>query len=103
TPISALLQMYFLDANANRIDSLFSSGPQPLLNAAPIDANGKATGTTRTENFIPMSASRFDRIRQAKKAFLQTSFTTAENGTVPVKLIATNKAVIKMGLKVRTK
>ncbi len=102
-PITANLQLYFLDENTTRIDSLFSNGPQALLRTAPIDADGKATGTTRTEYFIPMSATRFDRIRQAKKAFLQTSFTTAENGTVPVKLIADNKATIKMGLKVRTK
>ncbi len=103
TPISAKLQMYFLDENSNRIDSLFSNGPQDLLQAAPIDAEGKAIGTTRIEHFIPMTAGRFDRIRRAKKAFLQTAFTTAENGTVPVKLIASNKATIKMGLKVRTK
>ena len=103
TPISALLQLYFLDADSSRIDSLFSNGPQLLLRSAPVGADGKATGSTRTENFIPMSASRFDRIRQSKQAFLHTSFTTAEDGQVPVKLIATNRAIIKMGLKVKTK
>lgn len=103
TPISALLQMYFLDAGSNRIDSLFSNGPQLLLVSAPIGPDSTALGISRTEQFIPMSASRFDRIRQARQALLQTSFSTAENGTRPVKLIASNKAIIKMGLKVRTK
>lgn len=103
TPISALLQLYFLDAGGTRIDSLFSNGPQLLLRAAPIGPDSTAVGITRTEHLIPMSASRFDRIRQAKQAFLQTSFSTAENGTRSVKLIADNKAIIKMGLKVRTK
>lgn len=103
TPISALLQLYFLDTDSIRIDSLFANGAQPLLRSAPVGADGKATGSTRTENFIPMSASRFDRIRQAKQAFLHTSFTTAEDGQVPVKLIATDKAIIKMGIKVRTR
>lgn len=102
TAISALLQLYFLDADSVRIDSLFANGPQLLLRSAPIGADGKANGTTRTEHFIPMTAARFDRIRQAKQAFLQTSFTTGDNGQV-VKLIASDKAVVKMGLKVRTK
>ncbi len=102
TAISALLQLYFLDTDSVRIDSLFANGPQLLLRSAPIGADGKADGTTRTEHFIPMTAARFDRIRQAKQAFLQTSFTTGENGQV-VKLIANDKAIVKMGLKVRTK
>ncbi len=103
TPISALLQLYFLDNNSVRIDSLFPNGAQPLLRSAPIDSDGKATSSTRTENFVTMQANRFERIRQAKQAFLHTSFTTAEDGQVPVKLIATDKAIVKMGLKVRTK
>ncbi len=103
TPISALLQLYFLNADSVRIDSLFANGAQPLLRSAPVGADGKATGSTHTENLILMTASRFDRIRKAKQAFLHTSFTTAQDGQIPVKLIATDKAIIKMGLKVRTK
>jgi hypothetical protein len=72
------------------------------MQSAPV-TNGIASGTTRQENFIQMSATRFDRIRQTKKAVLKTSFTTAQGGTVPVKLLANNSAAVKMGIKVKTR
>lgn len=102
-PISSNLQLYFLDEAGVAIDSLFSDGAQDVIQSAPVNAEGVATGETRTEHFIPMSATRFERVRQAKKAFLTTSFTTAQNGTVPVKLLATNNLTLKMGIKARTK
>lgn len=101
TPISSNAQIFFRDAQQNNIDSLFTGGAKEIIRAAPIDANGIATGVTRTEEFIPMSAERFDRIRLAKDAFLKTSFTTAEGGDKFVKLLATDKIVVKMGLKVK--
>ncbi|MCA0237525.1 MAG: hypothetical protein LCH81_14195 [Bacteroidetes bacterium] len=102
TPISADMQIVFLDEAGQAIDSLFTDGARAIMQSAPV-ANGIATGSTRQENFIQMGATRFDRIRQTKKAILKTSFTTAENGTVPVKLLATNAAVVKMGIKVKTR
>lgn len=102
TPISADMQILFLDENGQVLDSLFNGGAKVIMESAPI-SNGIASGVTRAENFIPMSATRFDRIRQTKKAILQTSFTTAQGGTVPVKLLANNTAVVKMGIKVKTR
>jgi hypothetical protein len=103
TPIASALQMFFLDENGQAVDSLFTGGPQFIMEAAPVDAQGLVIGTTTKDNFIPMSAARFDRVRRSKTAFLQTIFTTAEGGTRPVKLLATNSAVVKMGVKVRTR
>jgi hypothetical protein len=103
TPIAANLQIYFQDASGNTIDSLFTGGPKFLMQPAPVDAQGIATGITRTENYIDMTATRFQRIRKAKKAFMSTGFTTANGGTVPVKLLADNKAKVKMGMKVKVK
>lgn len=102
TPISVDMQIVFLNEAGQAVDSLFTDGALAIMQSAPV-TNGVASGTTRQENFIPMSAARFDRIRQTKKAILKTSFTTAENGTVPVKLLANNTAVVKMGIKVKTK
>lgn len=103
TPISTTLQMYFLDDNDNRIDSLFTGLPRFIMEAAPVNSDGIATGITRTEQFVPMSSERFDRVRASKKAFLKTAFTTAQNGSVPVKLLANNQTTVKMGLKVKTR
>jgi hypothetical protein len=103
TPIAANLQMYFLDDNGLAFDSLFTGNGALLMGAAPVNNEGVANGTTRTEHFIPMDIERFDRVRTAKKAYLKTSFTTAEGGNKIVKLLATNETTVKMGLKVRTK
>jgi len=101
TPISSDVQIFFRDSSGNHIDSLFIGGPKELIRAAPIDANGVAIGITRTEEFITMSAARFDIISKAKDAFLKTSFTTANGGETYVKLLATDKIVVKMGMKVK--
>jgi hypothetical protein len=102
TPISADMQIVFLNEAGEAIDSLFTDGARVIMQSAPV-TNGIASGTTRQENFIQMSATRFDRIRQTKKAVLKTSFTTAQGGTVPVKLLANNSAAVKMGIKVKTR
>ena len=101
TPISSLMQIDFRDAAQNSFDSLFVSGPKELIRSAPINSEGVATGITRTEEFIPMTAARFDQIRTAKDALLKTSFSTANDGETFVKLLATDKIVVKMGMKVR--
>ena len=101
TPISSLAQIYFRDDAQNNIDSLFRDGPKEIIRSAPVNAEGVATGITRTEEFVTMTAAEFDRIRSAKDAYLKTYFTTANNGETFVKLLATDKIVMKMGLKVK--
>jgi hypothetical protein len=103
TPIATKMQMYFQFAVGKNIDSLFIGDAPYVLEAAPIDGNGVATGITRTEQFIPMTAARFDRIRTATQGYLRTWFTTADGGNVPVKLLANQQAIVKMGLKVKTR
>jgi len=104
TPIASNLQLRFLDENGAVIDSLFDTSTPPFVIQSPgVDANGVAIGMERTETYIPMSIERFDRVRKSKQMFLETSFTTAENGNVPVKILADGTVVIKMGLKVKKK
>lgn len=103
TPVAADLQIQFIDGLGQVIDSLFSGGSRDLMRAAPVNADGVSTGVTRTEEFIKMDIERFQRVRNAKTAFVQTAFTTAEGGDKPVKLLATDHVVIKMGVKVKTR
>jgi hypothetical protein len=103
TAISAAVQIFFLDENENKVDSLFVGGPQFIMEAAPVNAQGVVSGVTRKENFIPMTIARFERVRTTKRAVLRAAFTTADGGQIPVKLLATDQVVIKMGLKVKTR
>lgn len=103
TPIGAALQLYFQDSSGVSLDSLFIGAPRAIMEAAPVGADGIATGQTRTETFVPMDIDRFDRVRQSEKLLLRTFFTTANGGTTPVKLLATQSTAIKLGLKVKTR
>jgi hypothetical protein len=102
-PIGATFQSYFLDARGEIIDSLFTGPAREILTPAAIDANGQASGSSRTETFTPMTAARFDRVRQAKKALLRASFSTAQGGNRVVRLLANQQAIIKMGVRVKQK
>lgn len=101
TPVDINAQIYFRDEAGNNVDSLFDAGSRVIMTSAPVNSQGVATGTTRTETLVPMLAARFDRIRTTKTAFLEAYFTTAQGGLVPVKLLANNTATIKMGIKVK--
>jgi hypothetical protein len=101
TPVDINAQIYFRDEAGTDIDSLFDAGAKNILNAAPVNNHGIASGVTRTETFIPMTAARFDRIRTTKTAFMKAYFTTAQGGTIPVKLLADNSSTVKLGIKVK--
>jgi hypothetical protein len=101
--LTANLQVYFQDELNSNVDSLFFGGPKDVIVAAEIDpVTGNTTTVNRTETFIPFSASRFENLRKkAKRAYLKTAFTTAQDGTVPVKILANQGTVVKMGMKVK--
>ncbi len=103
TPIGSTLQLYFLDDDGRPLDSLFSGPPPFVVQAASVDANGIAVGTKRSETFAPMDVERFSRARQAKSMLLRAAFTTAQDGQVPVKLLANQGIALRLGLKVRTR
>ncbi len=102
-PMGASLQLYFLDNQGVRTDSLFQNGQVEAIKAAPVDANGRATEAARVETFIPMTVARFNKIKDAKRAYVQLYFSTTDNGQKNVKLLADANLRLKMGLRVRKK
>ncbi|MBX2891653.1 MAG: hypothetical protein KF734_12035 [Saprospiraceae bacterium] len=101
SPISSNLQLYFLDEAGVAVDSLFDNGAQFIIRAAPVNSEGAAIGITRTEHFVTMPAARFERVRQTKQAYLSTAFTTAQDGAVSVRLLASDNVTVKMGIKAK--
>ena len=100
-PMAAELQLYFQDTSGTVIDSLFAGGPAQAISAAPVGPDGRATGTARAETFIPMDVARFNKIKTADKAFFQAYFTTTDNGSKPVKILADADIRVKMGVRVK--
>lgn len=98
-PLDVFTQVHFLDENDQVIDSLLN-GPQNIVAAAPVDANGIVIEPLEKITYINMTKDRFDLIRTAKKMLLTTLFYSYNNGTVPVKVYATDAVSIRMGAKV---
>lgn len=100
-PLEAVAQVRFLDGAGAVLDSLFTGGLGIVMNAAPVDAQGIVLAPSRTENFIQLTAERVRQLKLAQKADIRTFFTTSGGGTKPVKLLADQSAIVKMGMKVR--
>jgi hypothetical protein len=107
-PVETALQVYFQDENGGTLDSLFQSGLHVISKATSVDANGFPQGQERVESYIPMSYDRFDRVKNAKKAYLRTAFSTTPEpivmGMPPFVKLTTDMATkVKMGLRIKLK
>jgi hypothetical protein len=74
-PLDAALQVYVLDANNNRIDSIM-----PVINNiddAPVDASLKVIQKKLTRLVVPVSESKMDKVLSSRKLLLITTFNTA--------------------------
>ena len=101
TPLDIGTQVYFLDENDVVLDSLLSS-QETLIAAAPVNSQGVVEDVFTKTTFVTYSADRFDRVRNAKKAILNTAFSTVNDGGVVVKVFAQDKVSIRMGMKLKT-
>lgn len=98
-PLDVEVQAYFLDDNNAVIDSLLDA-PQRIVEAAPVNTQGEATGTTRKISFAPFPEDRFKNIKtNARRIALVTSFSTLNNGNTSVKIYSDQEVKIKMGVK----
>ncbi len=98
-PADIKLQLLFLDASENVIDSLFA-GDSVILQAAEVDGNGrvnqanKAVRVTETE----FTAQRFSAIKTAKKLKLKGTVNTLNNGTVDVRFYTDYAMALRLGI-----
>ena len=97
-PLNVDIQGYFLDEEGAVLDSLLGERER-VVAAAPVDANGIASGTRQQITFAPFTGERFDRIRQARRLLLSASFSTVEGGQVSVRPLAEQDVRIRIGAK----
>jgi hypothetical protein len=96
-------QVYFQDESGVVIDSLFADGATRLVEAAPVDGEGNASGIVSKINYIPVPPEHFESLKKASQLILLADFSTYNEGEVSAKVLADQTISIRMGLKVQTK
>ncbi len=101
-PLGLEVEIAFADENFNILETINPDGDNQLIGAAPVDANGVVNGVTIKETIDSFDATRFARIKNAKKILLRTEFNTT-NSDVPqlVKFNASQSVKSRMGLKLQ--
>lgn len=97
-PIDISLQGYFATSSGAIIDSMYAA-KSPILRGAPVNSLGLPTGITTTENLIKIDADKLKKVRGASKLIIRYSFSTTNNGAVPVKLTSTQDVRVRIGVK----
>lgn len=95
-PLDVELQAYFLDEGGAVLDSLFS-GRQLVVQGAPVDAAGFSSSSAGKVNEVAFSEARFSRIKNARKVALHGSFSTTNNQSQSIKVLADQNIRIKLG------
>ena len=98
-PVEVGLQAYFADSNGNILDSLFVPA-DVVLEAAAVDGEGIVTARVEKTSFATFDDGRFQKIRGAKRIFLNASFSTANDGIDEVKIFSDQNVEFRMGMKI---
>lgn len=101
-PLDINLQCYFLDGFGQAVDSMFLDPNSNLMDAAPVDSDGRVTNTVQTITFEGFTRERINKIREnVTKIALAGQFNTTNNGNTDIKLYADYEVKIQIGVKVK--
>jgi hypothetical protein len=98
-PVEVGLQAYFADSNGNILDSLFVPA-DVVLEAASVDGEGLVTARVEKTTFATFDDGRFQKIKAAKRIFLNASFSTTNDGIDEVKIFSDQNVEFRMGMKI---
>lgn len=101
-PLDINLQCYFLDGFGQAIDSMFLDPNANLMDAAPVDANGRVTNSVQTITFAGFTRERINKIRESvTKISLAGQFNTTNSGNTDIKLYSDYEIQIQIGVKIK--
>jgi hypothetical protein len=83
-PVGITTKMSLYDSNTRVIKSTVTA--TGILQPAPVDGNGKATGSTQTATSIEFTTDFFNSINKADKIILQFNLNTTDNGSKSIKI-----------------
>ncbi len=96
-PLDIDLQIYFLDAQYQIMDSL-SSGVAMTLTAAPVGADGRATTVVEDIHEIEIDADRLEALQNASWISYRASLESPQGGSIPIRLYEGYQMGIKLGI-----
>jgi hypothetical protein len=83
-PVGVSLKMSLLDSSTGLIKNTVNAGT--ILKPAPVDSNGKVTGTTNSTTTIEFTKDFFGAVSKADKIIFWLTLNTTGNGTQSVKI-----------------
>ncbi len=96
-PLEVDVQAYLADEQYNVIDSLFEPR-QVVVEGAPVNAQGVASGSKQRIVQVPISETRFSAIKnQVRYVLLSAGFSTNNQGKTTVRVLATQDVRIRLG------
>lgn len=98
-PLGASLQIALYDPASATIKKTITA--QDLIKAAPVDANGRSSGTSQTLSTIECDKSFFDASRKYDKLIFIFNLKSTGDGTKDVKIYSDYSLTFKVGVKVK--
>ncbi len=103
-PIQGALQLIFTDKNYLPLDSLYASGQEVLIPAAPVDANGFSSRIASALKDTEIKGDRLNKLKNSKFAILRAELETTNGAlAVPdtVTFLAGYKLDVAVGIKAK--
>lgn len=97
-PIDVSLQGFFANANGSVIDSFYTVSSL-ILRGAPVGSDGLPRSIQTNENVVKVEGDKLKHVLSAKKLIIRYTFSTSNNGSIPVKLTAAQDVRVRVGVK----
>lgn len=99
-PVDADLQIYFADANARILDSLFI-GQKKIITSGTIDANGKVIQSTNEIVDTEVDKIGLTNLFRSSKVIIKANLSTTNNGATVVRFYDDYRLDVKLGMKAK--
>jgi hypothetical protein len=98
-PLDASIQVYLMDDNDERIDSLFNEQNRNILPSGVVDDDGKVIMASHKEVDVPLSDSQIDNVFITEWVMFKIFMETTDQGTRDIKFYSSNYLGFELGAK----
>jgi len=96
-PLEVSIQVYLMDGNHNKLDSLFNEQNWNILPSGVVDDDGKVIMTTYKKVVVTLTESQIDNVFITERIMIKTLVETTDQGIRDIKFYSTNSLGFKLG------